>query len=87
MEKKGTVSEATPVEGEFISDNNIDQGQENDLVDLSEFNQNEFRSYQIKKGDSLLLISFKVYRDYRKWWVFKHFNPDLNENILIPGGT
>ena len=87
MKNRSTSSEGTPIEGEFTSDEMSESAQEETFVDLSEFMEDEFGTYKIKKGDSLLLISFRVYRDYQKWWVFKHFNPGLDENILIPGST
>jgi len=87
MEQKKNVSEQTPVEGEFSSNEILEDTSDETFVDLGEFKEDKFGFYKIKKGDSLLIISFKLYGDYRKWWVFKHFNPGVNENVLIPGNT
>jgi hypothetical protein len=87
MEKKERDREAASVEGEFTSEEVNEPITEKEFVDLSDFNKNKFGYYKVKKADSLLLISFRVYRDYQKWWVFKHFNQGLDENVLIPGTT
>ncbi|MBK23884.1 MAG: hypothetical protein CME70_07760 [Halobacteriovorax sp.] len=43
--------------------------------------------YQIEKGDTLMLIAFKLYGDYRKWKSLQELNPGLSTGTLSEGGT
>lgn len=44
-------------------------------------------SYEVQKGDSLMLISFKIYGDYRKWRGLKEMNPGIKSGALLEGTT
>ena len=45
----------------------------------------EVGEYIVEKGDTLLLISFKVYGDYRKWRQILAENPGVSADNLIAG--
>lgn len=45
----------------------------------------EFGDYKVKRGDTLLYISFKIYGDYRKWRNILNVNPGLNPKGLAAG--
>lgn len=42
-------------------------------------------TYNSEKGDTLMLISFKLYGDYRKWKQIRDANPGININDLAAG--
>jgi nucleoid-associated protein YgaU len=44
-------------------------------------------TYQVRAGDRLDSLSFKFYRDPRKWWLIADANPDVLalEQLLEPG--
>jgi uncharacterized protein YcfL len=47
----------------------------------------KFAYYQVQKGDSLMLVSFKVYGDYRKWKTIYHLNESsLKNNTALSAG-
>ncbi len=47
----------------------------------------KFAYYQVQKGDSLMLVSFKVYGDYRKWKKIYHLNEStLKNNTELSSG-
>lgn len=41
--------------------------------------------YTVAKGDTLMLISFKLYGDYRKWKELSKENPNINSSSLTEG--
>ncbi len=45
----------------------------------------ETGEYMVEKGDTLLLISFKVYGDYRKWRQILAENPNISKDNLKVG--
>lgn len=45
----------------------------------------EAGEYIVEKGDTLLLISFKIYGDYRKWRQILAENPGVSTNNLTAG--
>lgn len=45
----------------------------------------EAGEYIVEKGDTLLLISFKIYGDYRKWRQILAENPGVSANSLAAG--
>lgn len=47
----------------------------------------EAGEYVVEKGDTLMLISFKVYGDYRKWRKVLAENPGLSASNLAVGKT
>jgi len=53
----------------------------------SEVKISESGEYVVEKGDTLLLISFKVYGDYRKWRNILAENPGVSSNNLSVGKT
>lgn len=47
----------------------------------------QFAYYQVQKGDSLMLVSFKVYGDYRKWKKIYHLNEtELKNSTSLSSG-
>jgi nucleoid-associated protein YgaU len=45
----------------------------------------ETGTYAVEEGDTLMLISFKLYGDYRKWREVASQNPGINPNALKKG--
>ena len=43
--------------------------------------------YQVEKGDTLMLVAFKLYGDYRKWKSLQEMNPGMSEGSLSEGAT
>ncbi len=43
--------------------------------------------YQIEKGDTLMLIAFKLYGDYRKWKSLQELNPGVSTGALAEGAA
>lgn len=41
--------------------------------------------YQVQKGDTLMLVAFKIYGDYRKWKELKAWNGDILKSKMGPG--
>jgi nucleoid-associated protein YgaU len=41
--------------------------------------------YTVRKGDTLMLISYKVYGDYSKWRELSQMNPGISANSLTEG--
>lgn len=41
--------------------------------------------YQVQKGDTLMMIAFKIYGDYRKWKELKEWNKDKLAKKMEPG--
>ncbi|MBI2521373.1 MAG: LysM peptidoglycan-binding domain-containing protein [Bdellovibrio sp.] len=41
--------------------------------------------YTVEKGDTLMLIAFKLYGDYAKWKLLAGYNPNLSESGLAQG--
>lgn len=85
MEKKEKVEEQTPIQGEFSSEEVSESSNLEKNFNMDDFQKGKFGQYKIKNGDSLLTISFNIYGDYQKWKIFQHFNPGLNEDVIIPG--
>ncbi len=53
--------------------------------------QTNMEKYQIQQGDTLMMVAFKIYGDYRKWkdikkWnpTVKNFSPGTNINYYVP---
>lgn len=42
-------------------------------------------NYTVKKNETLMLIAFKLYGDYRKWKEFASWNPGIMDKPLVPG--
>ncbi|OFZ14170.1 MAG: hypothetical protein A2X86_04780 [Bdellovibrionales bacterium GWA2_49_15] len=45
----------------------------------------EAAEYTVEKGDTLMLVAFKLYGDYAKWKLLAGYNPNLNESGLAQG--
>jgi nucleoid-associated protein YgaU len=45
----------------------------------------DFGNYEVKAGDTLMYISFKIYGDYRKWKSLLRANPGLESEKLAAG--
>lgn len=43
--------------------------------------------YQVERGDTLMLIAFKLYGDYRKWKDLKEMNPGVSAGSLSEGSA
>ncbi len=41
-----------------------------------------FASYQVQKGDTLMLVAFKIYGDYSKWKELKSYNPEISSSLI-----
>ncbi|MFT6068683.1 MAG: nucleoid-associated protein YgaU [Bacteriovoracaceae bacterium] len=41
--------------------------------------------YTVQKGDTMMLIAFKIYGDYRKWKTLKDMNPSMDR--LVEGAS
>ncbi len=41
--------------------------------------------YTVEKGDTLMLVAFKLYGDYAKWKLLSGYNPTVKENGLSQG--
>lgn len=55
--------------------------------DIIQILTQDFDEYTVEKGDSLMLISYKVLGDYRKWKMLRKWNPELasTESTIRPG--
>ncbi len=42
-------------------------------------------SYTVEAGDTLMLVAFKIYGDYRKWREIARMNPSVNGERLMAG--
>ncbi|MFA6237149.1 MAG: LysM peptidoglycan-binding domain-containing protein [Bacteriovorax sp.] len=41
--------------------------------------------YYVQKGDTLMMIAFKIYGDYRKWKELKEWNKEIEPSKIGPG--
>lgn len=59
---------------------------EEDEPAFAEFSE-EFQSYQVQSGDTLMMIGFKLFGDYRKWKELKEWNHlssmELRKGMMI----
>ncbi len=44
-----------------------------------------FENYQVQKGDTLMMVAFKIYGDYRKWKELREWNKDKSHVKLSHG--
>ena len=44
-----------------------------------------FGQYTVQSGDTMMLVSFKVYGDYTKWKSIANLNPQINSQALAAG--
>jgi nucleoid-associated protein YgaU len=61
----------------------VSEGPKREIV--SKVTIKELGDYQVKKGDTLLYIAFKIYGDYRKWRQVLSVNPGLNPGNIMAG--
>lgn len=47
----------------------------------------EVSEYTVQSGDTLMLIAFKLYGDYRKWKDIESLNPGVQSESLVSGST
>lgn len=74
---------AAPVAEEVVAEAPVQEPQ----APVSEVKITEAGEYIVEKGDTLLLISFKLFGDYRKWRNILAENPGLSANNLSVGKT
>ena len=41
--------------------------------------------YKVQKGDTLMMVAFKIYGDYHKWKDLRNWNKDKSKLIMSPG--
>ncbi len=68
---------------ESSSENSIEESSFIETQAVSNFR--ETSKYTVKKGDTLMLVAFKLYGDYRRWRTLKEQNPGLRNSALVPG--
>lgn len=89
MELDGEKSDSVSVESEVKT---VEAGSNieplNAVTETKVSEDAKFAFYQVQKGDSLMLVSFKVYGDYRKWKKIYHLNESaLKNNTELSAGT
>ena len=47
----------------------------------------EMKQYTVAQGETLMVIAFKLFGDYRKWKNLKAWNPSINEFSLSAGDS
>ncbi|MFZ8934337.1 MAG: LysM peptidoglycan-binding domain-containing protein [Bacteriovoracaceae bacterium] len=89
-QEKAAPSMETTLDNEVVIDDILEAEQPTESMaeeastsgmDLS----GEMASYTVEEGDTLMLISFKLYGDYRKWREIANQNPELSPNALKQG--
>lgn len=45
----------------------------------------EYANYMVEKGDTFMLIAFKIYGDYSKWHSIANENPGVSQSSLAEG--
>jgi len=66
---------------EKLEESSIETGSAEEVV------LGEQKSYQVKKGDTLMLVAFKLYGDYARWKELAAINEGVHGKKLIPGTT
>jgi phage tail protein X len=51
-----------------------------EATEVNQENTLDYSKYTVQRGDTLMLISFKVYGDYSKWKVLLELNKDILQN-------
>lgn len=69
-----------------------DSGEEPVLEDTASASEpvmdlGETQTYQVEKGDTLMLVAFKLYGDYAKWKHLAAMNQSVSGQSLVPGTT
>ena len=52
---------------------------------IAETSQGDMQQYTVAEGETLMVIAFKLFGDYRKWRSLKSLNPQINEFALQAG--
>lgn len=65
----------------------IDQGQATDASASSQLRgyQGEFGQYEVRKGDTLMVVAYMVYGDYKKWRDLAELNEIEETEQVVPG--
>jgi nucleoid-associated protein YgaU len=84
FEEKPPVEAAIPA-AEEPSSEPVSEVAEQPVEKPAEVKITEAGEYVVEKGDTLLLISFKVYGDYRKWRQIIGENPGVSQKNLRVG--
>lgn len=82
------IDESAPIESDsLIVENNNEQVQVSEemvssapIIDMS----GEMGSYTVKQGETLMMVAFNIYGDYRKWKDLQQLN-GLNSSIVRAG--
>ncbi len=70
------LEEEKPIE--MVQDNN-------QMEEVSPEVMGEVATYTVQEGDTLMLVSFKLYGDYRRWREIANQNPSINPKGLKAG--
>jgi nucleoid-associated protein YgaU len=81
------ASNEAPAEDLFAETNNNEEEKQADVPEISVSTSGETTEYTVEKGDTLLLIAFKVYGDYSKWKLIRDANKGVKSNNLVAGST
>jgi nucleoid-associated protein YgaU len=76
---------APAVVEEIVAETPVEQPKVEETKPESSVKITEAGEYIVEKGDTLLLISFKLYGDYRKWRQILAENPGISANNLAAG--
>lgn len=84
--EKDLVLPSEPKMNDFVS-KPIEVAEEK-IAQIEKSNYDEKNSnslYEVQRGDTLMMIAFKIYGDYRKWKDLKKWNPGLSHTKFGPG--
>ena len=82
------LSSDEPIEESLADDSSF----ENEVMDGFDNSQqitmtDGVGDYSVEKGDTLMLIAFKLYGDYRRWKNLKELNPGVQAGALAEGSS
>lgn len=71
------------------SDEDVEEGDEPEMASTTEDytfeGTGDFANYTVEKGDTLMLIAFKLYGDYTKWRALQSLNNGINPRQVSSG--
>jgi nucleoid-associated protein YgaU len=56
-----------------------------EVIETTELIKDKPELYHIEKNDTLMMVSFKIYGDYRKWKDIRNWNKEKVKSKLVPG--
>jgi len=80
-------SEFDQQEADHINDEQFSDDTIQEIPQKNEISITVNSEYKVQKGDTLMLISFKLYGDYRGWREIKKSNPQIDTSRVLPPGT